>query len=71
MTMISSTAFPRRRPFFSIAQHALKWVSATAEKRHLRSQRAELSHLPKHLLRDMGLEHYATPHDPLIPPRWR
>ncbi|PVB61934.1 hypothetical protein DCO57_10365 [Labrenzia sp. 011] len=37
----------------------------------LRRTYADLSRLSVHLLRDLGIEQYAPPHDPAIPHHWR
>jgi uncharacterized protein YjiS (DUF1127 family) len=46
-------------------------LADAAKRRRFRKEMKALSQLPLHLLRDMGLEHYAAPDVPAIPHHWR
>ena len=66
MTMISIHAGgPRRQPS-SIATLLRNLLAEAARRRRIRKEMKGLSRLPRHLLRDMGLEHYAAPPEPTI-----
>ncbi|WP_412105156.1 DUF1127 domain-containing protein [Sulfitobacter sp. D35] len=71
MTMISSNAGAGRRRGSRIADDFRRWVESAGERRRIRREMRELSHLPDHLLRDMGLGQYAAPHDNAVPLLWR
>tara|TARA_R110002049_G_scaffold305535_1_gene502476 strand:+ start:12013 stop:12228 length:216 start_codon:yes stop_codon:yes gene_type:complete len=71
MTMISIHAGAARRHPSSIARALLDRLAEVAKRRRIRRDMKGLSRLPRHLLRDMGLEHYAAPDDPAIPHHWR
>jgi uncharacterized protein YjiS (DUF1127 family) len=71
MTMISIHAGARRRPPSSIAMALRNRLADAAKRRRFRKEMKALSQLPLHLLRDMGLEHYAAPDVPAIPHHWR
>jgi uncharacterized protein YjiS (DUF1127 family) len=71
MTMISIHAgAPRRQPG-SIARALRNHMAEAAKRRRIRKEMKELSRLPRHLLRDMGLEQYASPDVPTISNHWR
>jgi uncharacterized protein YjiS (DUF1127 family) len=61
---------PRRQPS-SIAKALLNLLAEAAKRRRIRKEMKELSKLPHHLLRDMGLEKYVAPNVPTIPIHWR
>lgn len=66
MTMTSIHAgAPRRHPS-RIATSLLNLMAEAAKRRRIRKEMRELSRLPRHRLRDMGLEQYAEPPDPII-----
>jgi uncharacterized protein YjiS (DUF1127 family) len=71
MTMISIHAGAARRHPSSIARALLDLLAEAAERRRIRKEMKELSKLPRHLLRDMGLEQYAAPDVPTILNHWR
>ncbi|MEL6799226.1 MAG: DUF1127 domain-containing protein [Pseudomonadota bacterium] len=55
----------------SIARVLLDRLAKAAKRRRNRRGMKELSQLPRHLLRDMGLEHCAAPDAPTISNHWR
>lgn len=60
MTTISNhAAAPRRQPP-SIAKALLNRLAEAAKRRRVRRGMQELSQLPRHVLRDIGLEHHAA-----------
>ena len=61
-------AIRRRSP--GIGQIIRNWIADFTKRRRLRREMAELSHLPRHRLRDMGLEEYAQPRKPEYRSRW-
>lgn len=69
MTMFTPTAGTPHRPFSSITRSA-HWIAAAIHRRRVRHRTVRISHLSEHLLRDVGLEHYAR-HDPAIPANWQ
>jgi uncharacterized protein YjiS (DUF1127 family) len=71
MTMISNHAGAPRRPPSNIARALLDRLAEASKRRRIRREMKELSQLPHHLLRDMGLERYAAPKVPAIPHHWR
>lgn len=71
MTLINLNADAPRPPSPGIARRIHQWIETAAERWRTRREMAELSRLPRHLLRDMGLEQYAPPRDPAIPLQWR
>lgn len=71
MTMISAHAGATRRHPSSIARALLDLLEEAAKQRRIRREMKELSRLPRHLLRDMGLEQYAAQDAPTIPHHWR
>jgi len=71
MTMISSNAGAGRRRVPRIAVDIRRWVESAGERRRVRREMRELSQLPDHLLRDMGLEQYAAPRDAAVLLIWR
>lgn len=67
MTMTSThVGAPRRKPS-SIAKTVRDLLEEAAKRRRIRREMNELSRLPRHLLRDMGLEQYAASEEPTIP----
>ena len=71
MTMTSIQSGAPRRPASSIARALLDRLAEAAKRRRIRKKMKELSRLPHHLLRDVGLEQYGAPDDPAIPHHWR
>ena len=71
MTMISLNAGAGRRRISRIADDVRRWVESAGKRRRIRREMRELSRLPDHLLRDMGLEHHAAPRDAAVPLFWR
>ncbi|MEX5727526.1 uncharacterized protein Ga0609869_000879 [Rhodovulum iodosum] len=71
MTMIYIHAGAARRHPSSIARALLDRLAKAAKRRRIRKEMKELSRLPRHLLRDMGLEQYASPDVPTFPNHWR
>ena len=71
MTTISIHAGAPRRHFSSIKGALRNRLAEAAKQRRIRKEMKELSRLPRHILRDMGLEHYAAPDVPAIPAGWR
>ena len=71
MTMHSTDAggLPRHVP--SIAQIIRHRIAGAAEKRRARLEMKRLSRMPRHLLRDIGLERYAAEGDPDHWHTWR
>ena len=70
MTTISTHAgAPRRHPS-SIATLLRNLMAEAARRRRIRNEMKGLSRLPRHILRDMGLEQYAAPRDPAIHHAW-
>ncbi len=67
MTTTFSNVGAGRRRISRFAHGLRKWLEDADEKRRIRREMEELSRLPEHLLRDMGLERYAVPRDPAIP----
>jgi len=71
MTLISIHAgAPRRHPL-NIARALRNRLEDAAKRRRIRRELKELSQLPHHLLRDIGLEQHAAPEVPAIPRHWR
>ena len=70
MTMTSIRVGASRRPPSGIAGALLELLASAAERRRIRKELKELSRLPRHLLRDVGLEHYAEPVLPAKPNNW-
>ena len=71
MTMISIHAgAPRRQPP-SLSRALLDLLAEAARRRRKRMEMTELSRLPHHLLRDMGLERYAALDVRTISNHWR
>ncbi len=70
MTVISVNAGARRRTSSSIVKALLHWSAQARERRQIRREMRELSRLPLHLLRDMGMEQYAAPREPTIQMPW-
>ncbi|WP_430448830.1 hypothetical protein [Rhodophyticola sp.] len=70
MTMISIHAGAPRRPPSSIAKALRDRLAEAAKRQRIRKEMKELSKLPRHLLRDMGLEQYAAPREPTINIHW-
>ncbi len=70
MTMISIHAGATRRHPSSIARDLLDRLAEAAKRRRIHKEMKGLSHLPRHLLRDMGLEQYAAPDVPTLPNHW-
>lgn len=68
MSMMSPQVGARRRIFAGFAHRVHQWFGAARERRRERREMAALSHLPLHLLQDMGLEKYAAPREPV---QWR
>jgi uncharacterized protein YjiS (DUF1127 family) len=68
MTMISIHAGAPRRRSSSIARALRNQMAEAAKRRRIRKEMKELSHLPRHMLRDMGLEQYAAPDSPTSQP---
>lgn len=71
MTMISSNAGAGRRQVSRLADDFRLWAESAGERRRIRREMRELSQLPDHLLRDMGLEQYAAPRDAEVQLFWR
>ncbi len=70
MPIISIHAGAPRRQSLGIARALRKRLAEAAKRRRIRKEMKELSHLPRHILRDMGLEHYAAPDVPTISNYW-
>jgi uncharacterized protein YjiS (DUF1127 family) len=71
MTTISIHAgAPRRHPS-GIERALLDRLAEAAKRRRIRKEMKELSKLSRHLLWDVGLEHYAAPDVPTISNHWR
>ncbi|WP_350158926.1 hypothetical protein [Roseovarius sp.] len=70
MTMISIRSGARRRDLERLAQFLRRRLEVARERRRVSREMAELSHLPRHLLRDMGLEEFARPRERSLPPHW-
>lgn len=71
MARISTNHGAERRRAPDIARSLRRWIATARERRRIRRDIAELSRLPVHLLRDMGLEHHAAPRDSVLPHRWQ
>ena len=71
MSMQATNAGTTRRHTFSLGQIWRRRIANAARKRRVRLEMAELSRLPRHRLRDMGLEDYAQPPEPSFPAHWR
>jgi uncharacterized protein YjiS (DUF1127 family) len=71
MTTTSILAGAARRHPSSIARALLDRLAEAAERRRIRKEMKVLSKLPRHLLRDVGLEHCAAPDVPTISNHWR
>ncbi|QAX28414.1 DUF1127 domain-containing protein [Leisingera sp. NJS204] len=66
MTAISTNVGAGRRWLSSVVEDINGWIANAKERRRIRHEKRALSHLPNHLLRDIGLEQYAVPPDPII-----
>lgn len=71
MTMDSLHAGAVRRRPSGIAGALLGWLAEARERRRVHREMREISRLPYHLLRDLGLEQYSAPDDPALPHNWR
>jgi uncharacterized protein YjiS (DUF1127 family) len=71
MTIYSTNAGNVRRHAPSLAQIVCNWLRKSAERRRLHLERIRLSRMPRHLLRDIGLEHLAAEDDPEPWRLWR
>lgn len=71
MKLISSNIAAPRGHASAIAQTVQARVAAERERRRVRRNMRKLAHLPDHLLRDVGLEHFITQRGPEIHAFWR
>ncbi len=70
MSMHSSQAGALRQPSPGIGRLVRDWIEMARQRRRIRREMAELAKLPLHLLRDIGLEQYASPREPIPRPHW-
>lgn len=66
MTAVLTNVGTGRRWLSNFAEVVTGWIVNTRERQRLRREKRALSQLPNHLLRDVGLEQYAKPPDPII-----
>lgn len=66
MTAVLTNVGIGRRWLSRFAEVVSGWIVNIREWQRLRHERRGLSQLPNHLLRDVGLEQYAEPPDPII-----
>ena len=66
MTAVSTDVGTGRRRLSGFAEVVTRWIANAKERRRLGYERRALSQLPDRVLRDLGLEQYAKPPDPII-----
>lgn len=71
MTMISSDIGAPHRHYPGIARGVRRRIARARQEHRERRMMAELSQLPAHVLKDIGLEDYAQPREPTDPRAWR
>ncbi len=70
MTTVSLNAAPHRYRL-GLAERLRDRITAISVRRQKCRELRELAQLPRHLLRDMGLEHYAPDPSPDVITFWR
>lgn len=66
MTATLTNVGAGRRWLSRAAEDMSRWLANAKERQRVRREMAALSHLPRHLLRNMGLEEYAAVPDATI-----